>query len=385
MAASARNYWIAAGVILVIILWGSLYPLIFVPRHDIGGALGAFIDSVHDQPSSRGDILANIALYAPLGFFLALALSRPLGLVLSVIVITLFALMLSTSIELTQFYIPGRYTSVYDAANNTLGGFLGALIGGLVGGRVRFPLLRNFTADPVAALILAAFFGYRLYPYVPTIDLHKYLRAVRGLTELPGLSAGTLARQLVMWLVVICLVEALFGRRRAMLLAPLLMLAEWAGKILILDNLLSAPDVFGGMLAFLLWVVALSWMGWRSPLIAIAFCVLVIADRLAPFRFALVPHDFDWMPFFSLIGGSPSANLIAFLEKFFQYGGLIWLLRRSMMPLPFAALFVAAVLFATALAETYLPSRSASLTDALMALVIAAIFALLGSARVTAA
>jgi hypothetical protein len=46
-----------------------------------------------------------------------------------------------------------------------------------------------------------------------------------------------------------------------------------------------------------------------------------------------------------------------------------------------AAVFVAALLFATSWAETWLPGRSAEITDALMALMIAAVFALLTAER----
>jgi VanZ family protein len=43
-----------------------------------------------------------------------------------------------------------------------------------------------------------------------------------------------------------------------------------------------------------------------------------------------------------------------------------------------AAILVAGMLFATSWAETYLPGRSAEITDALMTLLIAAGFALIG-------
>jgi len=44
----------------------------------------------------------------------------------------------------------------------------------------------------------------------------------------------------------------------------------------------------------------------------------------------------------------------------------------------FVAIFVAGTLFATSWAETYLPDRSAEITDALMTLLIAGGFALIG-------
>jgi hypothetical protein len=67
------------------------------------------------------DLLLNIALFMPLGAALALRGRLPSF-------IALFAALLSSAIELSQFYIPGRDPSFGDIASNTLGAALGALL-----------------------------------------------------------------------------------------------------------------------------------------------------------------------------------------------------------------------------------------------------------------
>jgi len=67
----------------------------------------------------------------------------------------------------------------------------------------------------------------------------------------------------------------------------------------------------------------------------------------------------------------------AFCEKFYEYGGLIWLLGRAGVPLPAGTALTAALLFATSYAECWLPGRSAEITDTAMALVIGGAFAVL--------
>ena len=64
---------------------------------------------------------------------------------------------------------------------------------------------------------------------------------------------------------------------------------------------------------------------------------------------------------------------MSFLEKAFLYGSLIWLLDKSGFRPGISTILVAMMLFATSWAETYLPGRSAEITDALMALLIGAI------------
>jgi len=67
------------------------------------------------------DLLLNIMLFMPLGVALVLRGS-------SRVRAALLALALSTTIELLQFYIPGRDPSVSDVLANTCGAVLGALI-----------------------------------------------------------------------------------------------------------------------------------------------------------------------------------------------------------------------------------------------------------------
>lgn len=72
---------------------------------------------------SRGlaDLLLNIILFMPLGMTLARRGHSPRR-------ITTLALLLSTAIELSQFFIPGRDPSVSDVLANTCGAWLGALV-----------------------------------------------------------------------------------------------------------------------------------------------------------------------------------------------------------------------------------------------------------------
>jgi hypothetical protein len=102
----------------------------------------------------------------------------------------------------------------------------------------------------------------------------------------------------------------------------------------------------------------------------------VVAQRLEPFHFAGPAHPFGWIPFLSFMHGSIQVDTLSFLEKGFLYGSLIWLLEKIGVRLPLATLGVAAVLLATSLVEVHLPGRSAEITDAVMALFIGSVIAL---------
>jgi VanZ family protein len=70
-------------------------------------------------------------------------------------------------------------------------------------------------------------------------------------------------------------------------------------------------------------------------------------------------------------------NIMSFLEKAFLYGSLIWLLGRTGLGSTRSTILVAMMLFATSWVETYLPGRSAEITDSLMAVLIGVIIAVM--------
>ena len=96
-----------------------------------GAVAKALLDALHTigVPASFGEVewefTANIIMFTPLGFFLALALPGA-RLWLGIIALPL----MSGLIEASQFlFLPSRYPTVSDLAANSLGGWLGLLAG----------------------------------------------------------------------------------------------------------------------------------------------------------------------------------------------------------------------------------------------------------------
>ena len=72
-----RARWLTAFVVAAI-LYGSLYPFAFHATGSITNALEYFFGTWNQLPRSRGDLIANVLLYIPLGLTLSLSLSRRL-------------------------------------------------------------------------------------------------------------------------------------------------------------------------------------------------------------------------------------------------------------------------------------------------------------------
>jgi VanZ family protein len=363
--------------IVAVIVYGSLYPFEFrVPANAVG-PLSTFLATWNERPG-RGDFLANILLYLPLGFFFLLGLGHGSRTARRLALVVLSGAVLSLTMELTQYYDDGRVTSATDFYSNTLGTFLGCLAALAFGGSFRVPFIGDVSARPVPAMLVLAWLSYRLYPYVPTIDLHKYWSALKPVVLTPSLSPYDLFRQTAIFLALNALIEAVVRQRRSAYVGLLFAIGVMIARIMVVEGELRLAELAGAGLGLAIWLVLLQLpqriqMGTAGAIL----CVYVIALRLEPFHFQATAHAFNLVPFFGFMQGSLVVDTLSFLEKFFLYGTTVYLLSVAYGRRLPVAIFVAAVLLATSWAETWLPGRSAEITDALMALIIALIFALM--------
>jgi len=372
-----RNFAIATALVIGVIVYGSLYPFTFRwPIESLGPAVRALLDSWRETPS-RGDAIANVLFYMPFGFFAILAIRNGVGRLPRIALVVTGGALLSICMELAQYYDEGRVTSATDVYANVIGVALGALGGSLTGRNFHWPLLREIAANRVPMLLLSAWVGYRLFPYVPTIDLHKYWNALRPVILHPALTGYDLFRYTAIWLAIGSLIEAIAGRRRVWLLFPLFVGAVLVVKVLIVYTALTAAEVVGAALAFCGWGILGFDIRLRNIVIALLFVGNVIAERLEPFQFAGAAGSFGWVPFLAFISSSFEMGVLSFLQKFFLIGSSIWLLAKAGLRLGLSIAIIASILFITSYAEIYLPKRSAEITDTVMALIIGVVFALI--------
>jgi VanZ family protein len=376
-----RNYFLGALVVLAGIVYISLYPFRLRAGLLPGGALRHLLATWRNWPDNPGDVIANVLLYLPWGFFAARSVARPTPAWLRVLAITLLGAALSASMELSQFYIVERYSDLHDVYSNTLGTLLGAIGGLVLAGNGRANLLRELDVEPFPALLLGAFVAARLYPFMPGFDPHKYLAALQPLLAIGTLSKTGVFLAGVTWLVVCYLVETLVGRRSALLAFLLVAGGIFLGEIVIVDTRLSVTSVAGAGLALLLWFALLRYLPGRVAILAIAFAALLMVERLQPFRLSPVPHSFEWMPFLALLRAPVATGFIAIVDKFFLYGGLIWLLMKAGLRLWRATATVVLLLLFCSFVEMYLPGREAGITDALLALLIGTLLRLTAAPR----
>jgi len=376
MRTKTKSFLLAA-LTVVVIVYGSLYPFDFRVPAEGDSAVVALLRSRTITPSSRGDFVANILLYMPLGWFGILSMPLRMSVGLRLFLMIIGGATLSLTMELTQYYDASRVTAIDDIYTNLLGTIMGSLGGIYLSGRWRVPLIAEISEKPIPAALIAAWVGYRLYPYVPTIDLHKYWNALKPVILDPVFSLESLYRHTTIWLTTFALILVLVGHRRSILLAPLFCGCILVARVLIVDTALSVSEIMGAGIALCFWPIMLAISHrQRATVLFLLLGIAVVIERLKPFQFQSGARDFGWVPFHSLMEGSIAVNVMAFCEKSFLYGALLYLFTEAGGRLRTAVLIVGGTLFTTSWVETYLPGRSGEITDFVMVLLLAGGFAL---------
>jgi VanZ family protein len=371
--------WLVTAIMAAFILYGSLYPFKFsIPPHG-PGPLVTLLSSWDTRPG-RADFIANILLYMPFGYFFLLGFRRGPYLAAILVLAVCLGAVLSLGVELTQYYDAGRDTQASDFYANTLGTFMGGLAAVVIGAKVRSPLLNEVAGEPIPALLVFAWASYRLYPFVPTINAHKYWNALGPILRAPSIDAYDLARQTAIWLTLYALIDAVVRGRKSIHLMSLFVLAVICGKILIISLNIRMAELAGAAVALVIWMLLLKLRpSVRAGIAGVVLCGYVIVSRFEPFRFQSVRRPFGWVPFHSFMFGSLMVDTLSFLEKFFLYGSVVYLLGFAAGRRWAVTLSVAAVIFATSWVQTFLPDRSAEITDGLMVLIIGLVFATIPS------
>ncbi len=371
----ARRYGLMT-ITAVAIAYGSLYPFLFRDPGTFGADLLHLAGTWMQPPQSRGDTLANLLLYMPLGLTIALAFGRegrPAW--LSAIA---GGAVLSLSMELTQFYDATRVSCLSDFYLNILGTLGGCVVAWAGGASLLNAWWRRGSAPAFARLLLLAWLGWRLYPYVPTIDLHKYWKSVKPLLFESHAAPQDIFRYTIFWLSAIFLVQTGLRPQRLVWFLPMAMLGFFAAKILIVGQVISLPDILGAGIALIL--ARLVFQKFRSAgTFAVAALLLleVVLIRVLPWQFSTTLKAFQWVPFFSFLHGSLQVDAISFSQKFYLYGAVILLLTQSGMRLWMAVALECAILLITSVLQMFMVGRSAEVSDALLALALGVIYTLL--------
>jgi VanZ family protein len=384
--------WLAFAMV-ALIAYGSLYPFNLKPTVDDFSwwrALWHALTQLSWARAGRGDRIANVLLYVPLGFCLSLWLDGRLRHRSAVIVATLFGAVLSLSIEVAQVFISSRVPSLWDVTLNTSGALCGA-----IGGVAWFSLsarLPNTEADSGnrtdsgALIVLALWIASRWAPFIPYFTLSKLKIALQPLID-PQVTLLATIFYLVWWTLVAQTVFVLTSAQRGVELLLAVIAAVLVGRLFIAD-LAFIPSELIALVLLLPTLVLLHrlWSSSRRVLLLAAFCIVFVFERIAPsthFASSGSVGHFDLWPFFAWTKAGMPIPLHALFKALFEFAALAWLLREAGFAARFILWSLPLSVLALEIVALWMPGHDGSPTAPLLALASAVVMSYAGNARTT--
>lgn len=360
--------WLTLAMV-VLILYGSLFPFRFSALGDL--EVHRLFANLHFARASRGDVVANLLLYMPLGLCLMLAWPGSWGRLKALLWTIVPGSLLSLTVELLQVYASSRVSSLTDLSLNVAGTAAGALLAMLyvaLGSTIRVPGAAAGRPDPIPLGLLALWLAYRLAPFVPTIDWQKYKDALKPLLIDPDLTAPNVFRFAVGWLVAGYAVRRVWRREYSLHALAVIVCAVLFGRVVIVGKTLSADEIAALLICIPCAAVLTMLPDRRRALVLVMLLAAVITvEGLRPFTLLDRPHSFSWVPFMSSLSDNLEVNYSVLLEKCFWYFALTWLLVRRGFHVGSATLVTVTLLAAIEAVQAWIPGRSAEITDPLLA------------------
>ncbi len=211
------------------------------------------------------DIIQNLLLYIPFGFFLVFAFKTK-RIVTPLLLTFGICLLVSFILECMQSFIPVRVPSALDIVLNTLSGVLGALIALILYKPIMdgadylvHDMMRPFSMNKpysfMAVIGLLGWCAYQWYPFIPSLHpdhiLQGYAMLAATLAEQRVVDVPHLIWYLAQGLGIYTLCLIAFKKQQALFaLSYLAMVLSF--KILIISRVLSFEALIGALLGFVI-------------------------------------------------------------------------------------------------------------------------------------
>ena len=368
--------------VVALIAYGSLYPFNLKPEAIHSGVLEA-VRELSWARAGRSDRIANVLLYVPLGFCLMLWLSRRVRRAAAVVISVASGSLLSLTIEIAQVYISSRVPSLMDLTLNALGTLVGATAGvawDRIAGLMHLPSrVEKPHRDPSAVLLLGLWLLWRFAPFVPHLDLGKLKSALAPLFR-PHIDALSTLIFLTYWLVIAQALSTIVSRAHTLEALLLMMAAVLVGRLIVANQAFVPSELLA--LILLLPIVVLMYRMTSGPkrlLLLGAMLTVFLIERLVPFSLAQTPGAFDFWPFMQVVhagwrAGFDLINWTSLLAAIFLFAALLWTLRYAGTSFRLSAGIMLALVITTEIVQLWLPERTGSITDPVIACAVISAF-----------
>ncbi len=311
--------------------------------------------------AGRGDTIANLLVYIPIGIFLRLSLgggARNFALTIA------GGFLLSLLVEVGQFATRDRDPSLTDVFLNVISTVIGASLATWLWMRL-IPVLakaRQAKIPTIAILLLLVWIAIHSAPFIPTLGMHKLRAALSPLKSFTVTLEGV-SRWSAAWLILASVLRALLVRKRFLPGFVAAAAISLGMRLLFTKQAVSWNEIAGLGLSFPVAVFA----PFLSAPLVLSFLLI---SGFSPYQFSSVPAPVGWVPFVGFLSRDWGSVYPVVLEKSYLYTGAVWLVYQAGFSRIVSGVSVAVVLAVVEWAQRYLPGRTPEVADPLIALLV---------------
>jgi VanZ family protein len=349
------------------IIYGSLYPFNFSPAKP--DAL-AQLFSNRTLLTTKGDMLSNVALFAPFGVIAMLGCATRWGLFKAALGAVMTGLTIALALQVLQIFLPTRHATLADFFWNMLGIFGGVVTGGIIA-KFEPGLTARHPQKTMPLLLLAALVAIEWFPFSPGLDLQLVKKNLISLWSTPVTLAAPLWQGITVALLAGYLLESVIRRPQATRWLVLFILMISFGKLFMNDNLIQPSSPAGLTLGALgWWLIKQNPEAGRRDLVWLTMVLCYTASALQPYQLQDKATPISWLPFATMLEGSVLHNIGSLASSLVLYVGILYIGAMASGKLASATLGLALWVLIVELAQSLVKTRSADITEPLLVLFV---------------
>lgn len=369
-----RLIWIT---VIILISYGSLYPFNFDFTRDLPADLIGWLGN-WEQRTIRSDLIANILLFMPYGFFGALNIQQdkrrsPL---LSALWLILSGVAFALLLQLLQFFLPTRVPHAADALVNSVGILLGISMAAYTNSqRLRRLIPQKFQFQLIPALlVLTLWLGWAFFPYIPVFEAKQIGLGIESVYQ-SHWQWQLWFKYVLFWLVFYASFSRVMGRAYPLSFFLILSIFILVIKLTMLRSQLGWSEVTAVPVAVLLQQYLSNHS--RLLLILIMAVMVLFIKFLWPWQWigeATSLNNVQWIPFKTFLGGSTWYHLSNLLEYSLLLGSIVYALARWQKSYVKSAVTIFIIVLLFSILQLFVANKSPDITNLIMVIIIGFLF-----------
>jgi hypothetical protein len=347
-------------ITIILIAYGSLYPLEFLIPTDFSIQTGKLVD-FRIWKSGISDAIANVFLFIPFGIAIQHAFKgRSLSTFTGLVVLTFIYAYL---IQIFQIWTPERIPYGSDALWNVFGSILGMTI--LTTSGQYFKDFKDLSmasgwSRNLPLIIVACFIVIDLQPFIPTFDVDTIKNNLKAVMTSNGLSVVEIVRYSLFYFIPLTLWQLYFRNNYGPLKVIGGLFAVIFLQFFIVNSGINHNAIIGAIIA----VVASGLLSHSVTTKTLLSCItaLIIFNALNAFEYR-GSVTFNWIPFKPALSGNTLVNIFALSEKSLFYCLFFYFCSQEKVKFSQAVVTLSIIVFILEVLQTNIQGSTPDITE----------------------